>query len=125
MMPICLLSQYEDVYVATAYTLYPAGRDAAAAEAERVTSELMLEGVPAYSPIAHSHAVAKRNPDIPINDPEFWYLQNLPRMKAADAMVLVEMLGWENSVGIAMELEYFRDAGKPVHRLNPSTMELR
>ena len=69
-------------YVATPYTRYAAGRDAAFHEACRVTARLLESGVKAYSPIAHTHPVAQYTLTCE-TDHEFWLVVDRPFMDAA------------------------------------------
>lgn len=124
MMPLALLRQYRRVYLATPYTLFPDGHAAAHAEASRIAGELVAEGVRAFSPIAHSHSLCQ-HADLDPLDHELWLEQDEAWMEICCAMVIVEFEGWENSFGIAQEADYFRAAKKPIHRLDPKTMELR
>lgn len=45
-------------YVASPYSKYPGGTVAAFTEICEVTGKFMTEGVPVFSPIAHSHPVS-------------------------------------------------------------------
>ena len=46
-------------------------------------------------------------------------------MAACDALVVAQFAGWEDSYGIAQQVNYFRDNNKPIHYLDPIRMELR
>lgn len=125
MMTLALLRSYKRVYLATPYTLFPGGRDAACVAAAEIAGELMVEGVKVFSPIAHGHTINANCPALDPLDHEAWLEQDEAWMDVCDAIVIVELPSWENSFGVAMEADYFRQAKKPVHRLNPNTMELR
>lgn len=124
-MPLALLRQYKRVYLGSPYTLFPAGRDAACAAIAEIAGELMVEGVKVFSPIAHGHTINECCQALDPMDHESWLEQDEAWMEVCDALVIVELPSWENSFGIAMEADFFRQAKKPVHHLNPVTMELR
>lgn len=101
------------VYVATPYSKYKLGQTIAAIHAAQATAELMRRGFVAVSPIAHSHAVATYG-NLDAMDWTLWKRQDEPLMNAADALVVVMMDGWRESVGVLAEIEHFLAAMKPV-----------
>jgi hypothetical protein len=101
------------VYVASPYTHYPYGHEAAAQDAGRVTAALMRMGICAYSPIVHSHAVAHIG-GLDKVDGEFWQRMDAPMVEAADACIVVKMPGWDVSKGVTHEIAEFTAAGKPI-----------
>lgn len=125
MMPLSILRQYEQIYLASPYSLYKPSREAAAVEVARVAGELLLEEINTYSPIAHGHALAEACDALDPNDEQLWERSNERQMENSDALVIVLMHGWDLSSGIAREIDYFREAGKPIHKLDPHKMELR
>lgn len=101
-------------YVATPYRAHPDGLDAAADAAERFTAELLDAGIEAYSPIAHTHHLAKH---VRTADPrsDFWLERQKPFLAAARGVIVAtHMPGWDKSSGIRFEIEYALSAGKPV-----------
>lgn len=100
-------------YVCTPYTKYAHGHDAAAYDAAEVTARLMDLGIAAFSPIAHSHYVARVGRLDKI-DHDFWQRMDAPWVRLAEACVVVKMPGWEDSAGVQHEIAEFRAAGKPV-----------
>lgn len=100
-------------YVATPYTNYAHGHAAAAYDAAVVTAKLMRMGIPAFSPIAHSHAVAHAG-GLDKVDGDFWQVMDAPWLRLAEACVVVMMPGWETSHGVQHEFGEFRRAGKPL-----------
>ena len=119
------LRKYDLVYLSSPYSLHPRGRDVAFAEICKVAGDLIAEGVKVFSPIAHSHAICRYCDDVDPLDHVTWLEQDEAVIGACDAMVIVELESWENSFGIAAEVDLFRLAEKPIHHLNPVTMELR
>lgn len=111
-------------YLATPYSRYPAGVDAAYAEACRVAARLFLEGVPVYSPIAHTHAIASAG-DLPGHF-EQWASFDEAMISASIGMIVAMMDGWRESAGITAEIEICRRLGKMVFYLDPAlTAEFR
>ncbi len=103
-------------YVATPYSRYPAGLQAAFEDACRVTAELMRRGCACVSPIAHSHCIATIGGLDPV-DHELWVRIDAPLLDAACGCLVVMMPGWRDSRGVAHEIAEFQQAGKPVHFL--------
>jgi len=101
-------------YVASPYSKFPAGIDAAFEAVSRATARLVVELVPAFSPIAHSHPVAIHGGLDPF-DHSVWMPFDEPMMNAAHGCIVVMMDGWRESYGIGLELERFRAAGKPIY----------
>jgi hypothetical protein len=100
------------LYVASPYSRYPDGLDAAFEAACKATGALIARGIPAFSPIAHSHPVARVCGIDPL-DHAIW-LPDAPLMDAAAALLVVKLDGWADSLGVAHEIKAFIAAGKPV-----------
>lgn len=100
-------------YVASPYSKYPAGQEAAFREAARATAILTKHGIPAYSPISHTHPLAEHG-DIDPLDHAFWMKADEPFMRAAKGLIVLTMEGWKQSVGVQFEIDEFVKAGKPV-----------
>ena len=107
------MTKHSLVYVATPYSRYADGLDAAYEEACAVTGELLRFHVKAFSPIAHSHGIAKYANIDPL-DHQFWMRADKTYIDKADALIVVQLDGWDESVGVAMEIRDFREAGKPI-----------
>jgi len=48
-------------------------------------------------------------------DPGFWQKQDDAVMSACDALAVLELPGWDSSVGVQHEAQCFEEAGKPVY----------
>lgn len=103
-------------YVATPYSKYAGGIDAAAREAERNAGFLDRHGLKVFSPIAHSHALARGGGTDPL-DAQYWLGRDKWFIDRADALVVVKMDGWDQSVGVAHEIQKF--AGRPIFMMDP------
>lgn len=110
-------------YLATPYSHYRRGIDAAFTEACRIAGKFVIAGIPAFSPIAHSHSVARAS-DIDPLDHTLWLDADEPMMAAAHGLIVVCMDGWDDSMGIAIEINAFREMEKPIWFLDPATMAL-
>lgn len=100
-------------YVATPYSKYPAGLEQAFIDASTVTARLVEAGVPAYSPIAHTHPIAVHGKMDKL-DHSIWLPLDEHMMKAARGIIVAKMAGWGESYGVGVEIEYFEKVGKPV-----------
>lgn len=106
------------VYLATPYRLHPFGLSCAAYDARRHVGYLIREGFSVFSPIAHSHDVA-RACGLDPTDNDLWIKQFAPLMEAAAALVIAKIPSWDVSDGVAKEAAYFQAAGKPVVEMEP------
>jgi len=98
-------------YLATPYSRFPAGLEEAHRQACLAAAECFREGLVVFSPIAHSHAIAFVGGLG--GDYETWQ-HCAEAMMAAAGLIVVMMEGWEASVGIEAEIQWFRRAGKPI-----------
>jgi nucleoside 2-deoxyribosyltransferase len=113
----------EFLYLATPYTKYPYGHEAAFLMACRQAALLLRNGVKVYSPIAHMHSVAIHGGmDISYATP--WMEIDLPFMEAAKGIIVCRMTGWDVSHGVTCERQVFEAAGKPVIWMDPGVILL-
>lgn len=110
-------------YLATPYTKYPRGLDAAYAEACGHAAWLISKGVPVFSPIAHTHGIAEQS-DVDAKDGNYWLKADEPFMANAKGIIVVKMEGWDESAGVKHEIEYFQREGRPIVYLDPDAEEL-
>lgn len=115
------LTQYPLVYLATPYSKFIGGITAAFHEAARLAAALLASGVKVYSPIAHTHPLAVNGNLDPL-DHTIWMPFDEAMMEATAVLLVAKMEGWDASIGIAHEIEFFKQAGKPVLYLDPKTM---
>lgn len=106
------------VYVSVPYAAHPFGLSCAAHDADRHAAYLIKMGFVVFSPISHSHPIARVGGMDPCSH-ELWMAQNDRFMQACCAMIAVKIPGWKESVGMAMEAEYFQRAGKPIVEMEP------
>ena len=105
------------LYLATPYSRYAAGLDAAFIAACEITASLISRGYSVYSPIAHTHPVALHGNIDPLEH-SIWLPFNASMMKASHGLIVAELPGWESSVGVWHESNYFSAAGKLIDYLS-------
>lgn len=108
-------------YLATPYSKYPEGLEAAFRLACVETARLVKGGIPVFSPIAHTHPVAMAADMDPL-DHTIWLPCDEPMMKAACGLILLRAESWERSYGMKVEREAFEAAGKPVVFMDPGVV---
>lgn len=111
------------VYLATPYSKYPAGIDAAFRDAAALAAKLLINGVKVYSPIAHTHPLAIYGGLDPLDHAILMPFDEA-MMAASSALLVAQMQGWRDSKGIAHEIEFFRDQGNPIFYLDTVTMNV-
>jgi hypothetical protein len=80
--------------------------------ANNKAAELMLQGNVVFSPISHSHPIA-RQCKLPL-DHDFWIQQDLPFIEWCDEVCVLQLPCWGKSKGIKAEIEYATKIGKPI-----------
>lgn len=106
-------------YLASPYTHDdPAVREQRFEAVCAAAGRLMADGVIVYSPIAHSHPIAKTMDVSPV-DHDFWLRQCLGILRHADRIIVLQLDGWAASRGIAAEITYAQQVGIPVEYLAP------
>ena len=112
------LRDYKLVYVATPFSKYSDGLAAAYEDACQVVGDLLRYNINAFSPIVHSYGISEHANIDPL-DHKFWMRVDKPYMEKCDALIVMQLDGWDESVGIGMEIKAFREAGKPIHFIKP------
>lgn len=77
----------------------------------------------AISPIVYGHKMAEEH-KLP-TDAEFWYKFNSNILRRAEAMFLLELPGWQQSKGVAQEIELCEKLRLPVYSFNSDFQLLR
>lgn len=112
-------SNFRLCYLATPYSKYKGGNLVQAFhDAAQLAAELLAAGVRVYSPIAHTHPLAIHGNLDPL-DHDIWLPFDEAMMEACDCLIVAHMDGWDVSFGIAHEIEFFKNAGKPIFDLDP------
>jgi Domain of unknown function (DUF1937) len=108
-------------YLATPYSKYKTGINAAFLMACEIAARLISIGVPVFCPIAHSHPIALLGGLEPLSH-DIWLPADKPLMDGAAAMIVYMADGWDESYGVKVEIEHFRKAGKQVFYLSPGAI---
>lgn len=105
-------------YISTPYSKFKGGLEQAFYLAVRARGLLIKAGVPAFSPIIHSHPVAMAC-HIDPHDHSIWLPAEAPIMVNAKGLIMVMAEGWLESYGMAEEKKFFEAAGKPIIYMTP------
>jgi hypothetical protein len=103
-------------YLASPYSRYPHGMEAAFRAACEATAVLMRQGHRVFSPIAHSHPIGVHGL-LPLTDHNLWMAADRPFMDSASGCLVLMLEGWQESIGVKHEIEVFTKAGKPIEYL--------
>lgn len=109
-------------YLATPYSKYPQGLEAAYEEACRLSGEFVRAKKAVYCPIAHTHGIAKHGKLDPYDTG--WYLFDEPEILLSGGLVVAMMEGFEVSRGVNQEIVYAKSLGLPLYTLDPKTSEI-
>lgn len=110
-------------YLASPYRAYPGGLEAAHELAAAAAAALIDRGLEVYSPIAHSHHIARSVLAADATS-DFWLQRQKPFLRAAHGLLLLTAPGWDRSSGIQFEIAFMEAAGKPVRRLGFPEIDL-
>ena len=108
-------------YLGSPYSKYPEGRAMACVEACRNAALLIRSGIPVFSPIAHSHAVAEYG-QIDPDDHGIWLPLDRRMMAAAGGLIVLQLAQWWTSYGLTTEIDEFHSIGKPIVYMIPGTV---
>lgn len=81
--------------------------------ATKIAGELIENGNIVFSPVTHSHIIAKQEINLPITW-DFWKQQLISFIDWCDIVVVVNTDGWEESTGVKEEIEYALHNNKKV-----------
>lgn len=117
------LKAFRLCYLATPYSKYDLGLEAAFVHAAELAAKLLQRGVCVYSPIAHTHPLSVYGKIDPL-DHSIWLPFDARQMDAADCLIVARMQGWRESFGVQHEIETFKTEGKPIVHLDPVTLAI-
>ena len=109
-------------YLATPYTAYERGHEAAFIEAAQIAARLAKVGMSVYCPISMTHPMTVFG-NLK-GDHDYWMEFNQLMLEACHTLIVAQMDGWEFSRGVECEIEYFTDTFKPVLYLDTETLSL-
>ena len=86
-----------------------------------VAADLISQGYIVFSPLTMTHPIDKllASKDATLGS-DYWVKFDEAFMEFCSEIVVLMLDGWEKSSGVARELDYFRDRGRPVHWLQYS-----
>jgi len=94
--------------------------DARAAVATVIAGRLTRDaGLSVFSPITHSHEMVRECERMP-NDWDFWETIDRDYLRVSHQILVVDLPGWEQSVGVTAEREYADLQGIPTTLLDPT-----
>jgi hypothetical protein len=117
------------IYLATPYSRWAPelpreeGLELAFEAAAALAGTLLLRGAKVYSPIAHTHPIAKHGKINPL-DHDIWLPFDAAMMDVCDTLVVAMFDGWKDSFGVSHEIEVFRRDGKPIFYLDPEQLTI-
>ena len=110
-------------YLATPYSKFPRGLEAAFIEACKLTARLIETGLHVYSPIAHTHPVAIHG-KLDAMDQNLWKDFDAAMLNVCRVLIVAHMDGWEESSGIAHEIEFFEKRNRPIFDLDVKSLTM-
>jgi len=110
------------VYLATPYSdPDPAVREWRFEQVNAVAAVLMGAGLHVFSPISHTHPIAKAGA-LPLGW-DFWEGYDRAILQTCAAMVVLKLPGWERSTGITGEVKIAGELGIPVFYVSQQDCE--
>lgn len=112
------------IYLASPYTHSdPTVEDQRFEQICQIAGDLILKGYHIFCPIAAAHTISRAKNIT--GRWEFWQEFDRKMLDACDELWVVDMPGWQESVGINGEIRYMIKLGKPVHVVDHLTLEKR
>ena len=109
------------VYLAAPYTHSdPTVREARYESACRAAAELTRQGKTLIAPTVFGHHVCRYGLPIHWN---FWQHRDLQLLGLCDEVVVLEIEGWQRSIGVQAEIVAARAMGKPVTFMDPVELQ--
>lgn len=108
-------------YLASPYSKYARGLEAAFAVACQASALFVEAAIPVYSSIAHTHPIAVIGGINPL-DHTIWLPFDEPLMQAAKGLIVLMADGWQDSYGMKVEIAAFTVAAKPIVYMVPGTL---
>jgi hypothetical protein len=90
--------------------------------ADMIAAYLMKSGIYIFSPISSWHYIANKHV-LPTNF-EFWKNYNFSMLSHCDALLVITLDGWKESVGVKAEMDFAKKNGIPIHYVDPDTFEI-
>lgn len=111
-------------YLASPLTLYRHGPRRAYDDIGALSKRLLAAGVRHFSPVLYSYPLADLY-GVDVLDRDFWMDFDRPMMSVCRALLVAEMDGWQSSIGVSDEIDYFHQRGRAVYYIDPETLRVR
>lgn len=77
-----------------------------------VTAVLLRQGTTVFSPVTHCHPLAQQY-KMPL-DHDFWLNHDLAILARCDKLLVLQLEGWEHSIGVQREIAFADEHNIPV-----------
>lgn len=91
-------------------------------EAMIASIKLLQHNIHVFSPIAYNGAWEKTKFNLPCEWP-FWENYDKNFLRRCDGFIILQIDGWDTSVGIAAETRYAKEIGLPIFKVTPEDIE--
>jgi hypothetical protein len=82
----------------------------------QIAGLLMWDGYIVFSPLSHSHMIAKLNKSS--RNWSFWSYQDYHQLKKNDELFVLTLKGWEKSTGVQCEISWARELNMPIRYIS-------
>ncbi len=82
----------------------------------KVAAKLMASGQYVFSPISHTHPIADAG-DLP-RGWEFWDGYDRVMISACDKLIVLQLDGWKESIGVQAEIKIATELGIPIEYID-------
>jgi len=83
---------------------------------------LMDRGYVVFSPITHSHTIEVAMERVKPWD--YWRIQDFELLRRSDALFVLMLDGWRESVGVSDEINYARELNLPITYIDPKDLDV-
>ena len=84
-----------------------------------VAAAIFEKGDWVFSPISHNHPIKQHNRCL---DREIWMPFDLHMLSLCDELLVLKLDGWEQSIGVDVEIKYAQILNKPVQYILPDEL---
>ncbi len=89
-------------------------------QASKITVDLLKYNIFTFSPIAYNHPMVKF--DLP-TDWGFWKEYDSIFLKKCDGLIVLQLEGWNTSIGVLAEIEIAKTLNLSINYLDPNNLE--
>jgi len=104
-------------YLASPYAKWK-NKDDAAAHVAAIAGRMLTQDVATFSPIAHWHYIRQYAPSLNSLTHADWLKIDKLFVDQAYGLIVAGLPGWNESNGVAQEISWFKEAGKPIFLLD-------